>query len=468
MRRTAWTPRARRVAGVLLVALLTGIFAAVAAGHPDAANRGGASGAAWVSSSVKPNDMPSVLTIPNEKTPTIPSVRVSVATAPYNDHSYAVIGVAKGWFKAVGITATLKPSDIPQIAPQLLSGQINVGTMCASCWVPTLDQTTDNKMFALSDTFVGSTILANPKGNYSTTSELVKKGDSFSAALKKAAEQMKGKTFYFSTNPSSEPFRAYVIQVAGLNYSDFKGGTLDDVKIVELATAGRADFIQVAGGPQTVRLLKAGWKPLITAKEVFDRNDKRALKASDFFSGWAAKNSWLAANHATALRMASVLFRIMDYKVNDELAAAKIQIPYLNSLAGTSFTSADAKFLDHIIDPFWTFDKQKTFYVTKSSIYYYKTSVQALIDRQVAAGVLKKQHTPDELFLSDDVWRELLSLKTKSASLIASDTAKLNSANGNARTQAAKYLKQARGFYSARDYLDSFRFANAARLWLGA
>jgi ABC-type nitrate/sulfonate/bicarbonate transport system substrate-binding protein len=379
-----------------------------------------------------------------------------------------VIGVSKGWFKNVGINATLKPSDIPQIAPQLLSGQIDVGTMCASCWVPTLDQTTDNKMFALSDTFVGSTILANPKGNFSTTGELVKQGKSFEVALKTAALQMKGKTFYFSTNPSSEPFRAYVMQVAGLSYSDFKGGTLDDVKIVELATGGRADFIQVAGGPQTVRLLKAGWKPLITAKEVFDRNDKRALKASDFFSGWAAKKSWLSANHATALRMASVLFRIMDYKVNHETQAAQIQIPYLNSLAGTSFTSADAKFLDHIIDPFWTFDAQKTFYVDKASIYYYKTSVQALIDRQVQAGVLKKTHSPDELFLSDDVWRELLSLKTHSSALMKSVSAKLKTAKGQSRTKATQYLAKANGFYAGRDYLDAFRFANAARLWLGS
>ena len=422
----------------------------------------------WSSDEVQPNDMPSVIQIEAEKNPTIPEVDLTLAMAPYNDHSYGVIGIELGWFSELGLTVSPNVTDVPQVAPQLLAGEVQIGTMCASCWVPTLDQTTDNKMITFSDTYLGQAILGSPDGGFVGVEELMEQGLSFEEAVTEAVGQLPGKSWAYAAEVSAKPFRDYVLGVAGVSYDDIELQIVENIKVVELATAGRTDFASPASGPQITRLLGQGWVPVITARQVFAAGGDESLNASDFFSGWAATEGYVADNHETILRVASVMHRIIDLKRTDRPAAAAIQIPFLNSIAGTDFGLAEAEYLDEVIDPFWTFEEQAEFFTPSDKLYYFENSLQAIISGYVDEGVLETEHDPDVFILSDDVWREMNDLKTKSEALFVEVEAEIQAQGDPAPPEAQERLDQAQAFYSGRNYFDSFRFAISAKCWLAS
>lgn len=419
----------------------------------------------WESSSVD-SDYPSQLTVKAEADPQIPTKEVKLVQAPFNDHSYGSIGIAKGWFKESGITVKPEPNGtilvMDQVAPALLSGQVDVGSMASSVWLSALDQTTKNKMFTYADVFIGHAILGNPKSGYKTFKEFQDEGMSFDEAMKAALTQLKGKSYAYPSETSQRPFQNYVFGKAGMKLSDAKGVVVDDPKVVELATAGRVEAASPTGGPNVVQLLKLGWKPIVSKQELIASGEGADLEGTLLSSGWAATDDWLAENHDTALRLASLMYRIIDLKKDQPEEAAKIQIPFLNSIAGTNFTTEDAVQLDTLVDPFFTFEEQEDFFVNKESPWYYRKGGEGTIADAEKSGVLKPGHDMDEIILADDTWRELRSLKEASDKLI--ETVKA----GNPSGKAQQYLDQAQAYSDARDYLDALRFAGAAELAAGS
>jgi hypothetical protein len=251
-----------------------------------------------------------------------------------------------------------------------------------------------------------------------------------------------------------------------VTYSDFKGQVLEDVKMVELALANRVEFVSPSGGPQVTRLLRDGWVPVVLMRDYFDRGKTEALETIVGSSGWGVREDWLKENHDTVLRAVSVMFRIIDEKKANRLEAAKIQIPFLNSIAGTDFKPEDSQFLDEFIDPFYTFEEQESFWVNETDPLYYKNNIGAHIAFLLKQGTLKEDHDPDELIVADDIWKELDELRGKTERLFQEVDDLLENASGEKEAAARERLQQARKFYDARDYLDSFRFATAAKLWL--
>lgn len=456
-----------------LVIALAGALALVAAGcggddeEDGQASTGGTSvgdgKVLWESSSVD-SDYPSVLTVKAEADPQIPEKEVKLVQAPFNDHSYGSIGIEKGWFKESGISVTPEPNGtilvMDQVAPALLSGQVDVGSMASSIWLGAMDQTTDNKMFTYADVFIGHAILGNPKSGYKTFKEFTDEGMSFDEAIKASLEQIKGKSYAYPSETSQRPFQNYAFGKAGMKLADTKAVVVDDPKVVELATAGRVEAASPVGGPNVVQLLKLGWVPLVSKQELIASGEGADLEATLLSSGWAATNDWLAENHDTALRLASLMYRIIDYKKEEPEAAAAIQIPFLNSIAGTNFTTEDAVQLDTLVDPFFTFEEQEDFFVNTESPWYFRKGGEGTIADAEKSGVLKPGHDMDEIILADDTWRELGSLKEASDELIA--TVEGEGPSG----QAQEYLDQAKAYSEARNYLDALRFAGAAELAL--
>jgi hypothetical protein len=431
-------------------------------------------GVLWSSASVKFGDGGAwpgeALTLPsNNKTPTIPKVSLTFAQGPYNDHSYASIGLKKGWFDAVGIDIQPKPQgkiyvDVTQEGPALLAGQLDVGTMASSVWLAAMDQETRYKQFTYVDVFFGHGFLGNPKGKYRTLEYYIKtKKLPFKEALTQALAQIKGKKYAYPAETSQRPFQNYVLGTAGMKLQDFDSLVVDDPKVIQLATSGGTDVASPTAGPLVTQLLQAGWTPIVMVSDVLKYGPASGVHSSILSSGWAASDDWLAENHATALRIASVGYRIIDYKHCCLLEAAKIQIPFLNSIAGTNFSPAAAKYLDTAIDPFFSFDQQKQFFVDKKSPYYWTYAAQAAIDSGVKAGTLKPGHKPSEVILAATTWRELNSLKLLTEKLVKQVNAGLAT---RGTPNAKKYLARAQALYKARDYYDSAAFANAAKLWL--
>jgi ABC-type nitrate/sulfonate/bicarbonate transport system substrate-binding protein len=393
--------------------------------------------------------------------PQIPSVTIRIVQAPYNDHSFASIGIAKGWYKEAGITIAPAPNGkvmtMDQVAPALIANQVDVGTMFAPIWANTLDQTSDNKVFAYADLFLGFALLGKPGAGFKTVKDFQQPGVDFATAAKASVNQIKGKTVAYPSETGPKAFRDYAMQTAGLKYSDIQGQVLDDVKIVELATGGKLDVASPTGGPQIARLLAQGWVPIVTARDFFENGDTQALQTVVGSSGLAARKSWLDANHDTALRMASVMYRIIDYKKSNPTEAAAIQLPFLNSIAGTSFTAKDALYLDQVIDPFYTFDEQAKFFADPNDPLYFKKNIGAIISQSVASGVLKKTHDASEYIVADQTWKELKSYREKTDALMTKLKAK-----SNLSQKATTWLDKAKSQYDARDYLDAFRSATAA------
>ena len=455
----------RSVAALMTVVALALVTGCGGDDADDAGDRAASGDAAWSSASVD-SEVPSELVVPADETdPTIPKVEVGFVQLPFNDHSYGEIGIQKGWFDEWGISIVPEPHGsviaVDQVGPQLVADQVQIGSMASSIWALALDQTTEYKMITFADLFLAHAFLGNPDGNFKSLKEIMDGGASFEDGMKEAVAQFKGKTVAYPSETSAKLFRDYVFEVGGITPKDVKVLVLDDLKISELAASGDLDIAAPTGGPQILELQNNGWKPVVTEKEAIELGGNTDLAAATAPSGWATSGKWLEdpENHATALRMAAMMFRIIDYKAAEPLEAAKIQVPFLNSIAGTSFTPEDGIKLDRDIDPFIAFeDQQETFFSPDSgSAWYYEELLGNMIKGGVEDGLLKEEHDPDVYILADDIYRELVDLKDKSEALISEVEA------ASPTGKAAEQLEQAQTYFDTRNYLDAFRFANAAK-----
>src|SRR5262249_47675742 len=144
------------------------------------------------------------------------------------------------------------------------------------------------------------------------------------------------------------------MQKGGITLGDLDAvGAPDDSSNVALMQAKRADF-QVGGVPSRLTLEQAGFKPILTsgdlaayAKPSADSVELRAV----FQDGWLATDKWINDNYETALRIASVGFRINQFIADHPDDAAAIHTPYLNSVAGTNFENGAAKIAYSGLDP---------------------------------------------------------------------------------------------------------------------
>jgi len=395
--------------------------------------------------------------------PQIPEVDVKLAQAPFWDHSTEQIGIEMGYFADAGLTVQPEPSGtvigMDQVAPQLLTGEIEVGTMVPQIWVASLDQGVTSRVFTSRDIMMGHAFLANPDLGFKSVGEFMEDGDSWDEAVTEAMGQLKGLEVYVSDEASPRSFRQIALDSAGMTEQDYVSSIMDDETMQQLALSGRAQVVSPASGPNIVTLISQGWVPVISTRDIVENGDAEQLLTVIVNTGLAAEISWLEANPETAMRLAGVSYRVLDLKKNDPVAAAEIQIPFINSIAGTSFTLEDAEILDNRIDPFYTFDEQSEFFEDEDSPFYWSKPLEATIEMMRKDGLVTGEDwEASDVSWADSTWLTLKSLKEKSEEIIAElDAAELSG-------KAADQLAQAKEFVEARNYLDAYRFANAAQL----
>jgi hypothetical protein len=231
--------------------------------------------------------------------------------------------------------------------------------------------------------------------------------------------------------------------------------TIDDAKMVQLAKAGDVDFCSPAGAAQNVELLKIGWYPIVGVEDLLNGlppGDPRAVGTLDHI-GPALNQKFYEANRETVLRAMSVNFRIVDAIVNDPDKTLPVQLPYLESVTGGSYTLDDIKLIYSSIDPPTVFEDQGKFWTEKDNPQYYANVYNPQIESLQAGGVLPKDADLDasQVFLGTEVYQTMLDLKDRYDSL-ASDAEKADpKLAAKAKTQADN-----------RNYLDAVRFALAA------
>jgi ABC-type nitrate/sulfonate/bicarbonate transport system substrate-binding protein len=390
----------------------------------------------------------------------IPSVSVTLGMRPYADNTLYVAGIKEGWFKDVGITITPQPYGLKTAENQwinlLLNGQVDINSATCGNMLATYKTTNQLKCAGFVDTFYGLVMLANPKLKLKTVADYVASGASFKDALRQALRPLSGKTVYVPTAAAARGFDQVPFKLAGLPLPNYQ--PLDDSQMLILAKSGRLDFANPSGAPIAATLLARGWTPVYDTGQLlkYGPGGKNSpLEPLVFNNGWAATASYINKHQATMLRFASVVFRtIHELQANPSLYSA--YTPYLNSVAGTSLTPAGVAHTVATLDPFVSFESQVKYFDDRSSPEYYGNSMTALIQSLASSKTIPTGITASNIVWAAPMYRQLVAYKNRTEALF-------RKVSGQQLSSKRRHLLAlAHQYYGWYDYLDAYRFANAA------
>jgi ABC-type nitrate/sulfonate/bicarbonate transport system substrate-binding protein len=396
--------------------------------------------------------------------PEIPQVSVLFGHEPYFDHTNAIIGLDQGWFEEVGIT--FEPDGVgivvggDEALATFASGRLEVLSGSAQVLMPGAKNLPPFKVFFYSDIFQGYAIMAQPDGNYTSFAEFVEQGMSPDEAFAATMAQMKGKTFAYPPEAAIKGFIDLALDKGGITLEDMQTNVAEDSANVALMQAGRADF-QVGGVPSRLTLESAGFKPILTSGDLAQyaqpSADSVELRAV-FQDGWLATDEWLDANYETALRMAGVGFRINEFIATNPDEAMAIHTPFLNSVAGTDFDNSIAKVVYDSLDPFVTFEGQEGWHLDPENPLNAQYVIGSAIKLYEEQGVFQKdEFSWDDFTIANKVYQDLIDYRDQAGAIIE----ELDGASVTG--EAADLLAQAKHHYEIFNYLDAFRFAEAAQ-----
>lgn len=404
--------------------------------------------------------------------PEVPEVEIVFGHLPYIDHSWAVIGIRKGWFTDVGITILPGPDgDIagPGTQQKIISGEMHVSQGQAAT-MPSQRANVPMKNFCNSNVFQGFAIMAQPNQGYKTVDDFVAEGVSSEEAIRLTVQQMKGKKFTYPAVSIPTGFIPLALEKGGLTLEDMETIVAEEADSWRNMIAGNADF-QSGGVPSRLTLEARGFIPIITSFDLAKYAEPSAesieLRAV-FQDGWMASDEWLEENWETALRMCSVTFRTTEFMNTNEAEAIAIHMPFLNSIAGTELTEDDFIVAYRSLNPFLTFEDQAKWYIDDSYPLNEKYLVGSFIKMNEEQGLIEPDSVKvEDVTVAGDIYRELVEFKNKSDELMAEAQNEIDRARAEGKdiSQAEQLLQQANFFYTAYNYLDSYRFAESALAW---
>jgi hypothetical protein len=184
--------------------------------------------------------------------------------------------------------------------------------------------------------------------------------------------------------------------------------------------------------------------------------------------GWGTTAEYYEKNRDTLLRMASVVYRIARFSKDQQEEALAINVPFLNSVAGSQMTPEFGRWAYTDFHPYYTFEEQEDWYENPQSVFYYKYEVGARIKDGERKGIFKPGEMDVEtIVVADDVYRELKGLRAKARPLITDAKDRIDRARrgGKDVTRAQELLTKAEHFFVNYNFLDADRFAQAAVAW---
>ena len=379
---------------------------------------------------------------------------------PYGDHTQAIIGIQKGWFEEVGLKLRHEVIKIENVVPFLKNQTLDVCSSPAGLLYPAYESAPGLGVFVFADIFQGYGIVAQPGLNCKSYEEFVKEGLSSEDAFKAAVAQMKGKVFAYPSETAIKPFIDIVLEKGGITREELTSLVQDDALTVNSMRQGRAQF-QVGGAPSRIIMQREGFKPIITSLDVAKTAKPSALSrelGSVFPDGWATTKKYFDERHEVILRLASVCMRINDFIVNNPKEALAIHMPFLTTVTGESFSEKDGMIIYSSLDPFYTFEQQKSWFHDPNDPFFYKHINGAGLQSFIEKGVFKAK-TPDieEFIFADDIYREMEALKEQADKLFAEIKDKNLAGDENRKTQ----LEQAKHHYSIYNFYDAQRIVKA-------
>jgi ABC-type nitrate/sulfonate/bicarbonate transport system substrate-binding protein len=385
----------------------------------------------------------------------IPAVDVKFAMWPYGDTTIGVIGMEKGWFGDVGITLPNKKETRieTQVQQELLNKQLDIGSGYAPNTIQTYAKAPNLKMIHLQNSYIGNYAMANPATKAKKVKDFLAQGQDFNTAFANTIGQMKGKRVALSDAGANKAFFNTILQMAKLSPKDFDLTVVADVKIVQLAKAGKIDYAFPAGAAQSVEILNSGFYRTAGILDMVDglpHGDPNAVNGIGH-AGLQADEKWVADNMETTLRFMSVFYRIIDAVQNDP-NVLQVSLPTLSSAAGVDISLKDAKRI--FVDFYGTVNFEDTAKLLEDPKYnlYYETVYKSQIAAAKAGGVVPKSTslTPDDMIIHKKLYTILVDLKKKYDDILAA-----KKPTGALATKAATQ-------YTNRNYLDAYRMINAA------
>jgi hypothetical protein len=360
-----------------------------------------------------------------------------------------------GYFKDVGIIIGPTPDgakvDCTASSAPLLTGTVDICSGALEALLAGLDNTQQIRTFVSMDTIVGLGILIPPNSKAKSVQDFMNKGDSFPVAMKKAMAQLKGKRVALATDPAARLLYNIAFEIGGITPRQFQRSDLANPNIVTVALAGNTDFPAPSGGAEDVRLLQAGFRPLVTQEEIQTYSTDPRRFETAIHGSFITTTTYYHSHYGTILRAASVIYRILGQAHTNFPAVASVELPFINAYAGQNLNQGELHGELTKFARLRTFDTVKAFYdgVGPEAALNIFTTVNAEIAALRRDGVLKQQHTAGQIVGSDKVWHDLMTLRKMCDQLFK----KLGTGGSNAAT-----VQAARTQYVHLNFLDAYRF----------
>jgi ABC-type nitrate/sulfonate/bicarbonate transport system substrate-binding protein len=400
--------------------------------------------------------------------PVIPKTTVRFGNGIALDHSAAVIGMEQGWFAALGITiepapyGTAVPND--QRAAILSAGAADVIDAGDYALVPMLKQLPNLRAFTYFDVFLGNAAVIQPDSPLKTHAELVADGVSPADTVSMAAAQLRGKRWAYLAGAYTKQFVDIVLAKGGLHEDDVELIPVADNNVVDLMLSKHAD-VSTTSAQARVTLENKGFKVLLPFDEMYKSAEPTPtspeLRAVNL-AGWVTTKEFAEANHDLLLRLFGLQYRITDMIRNRAEPALVTQVPYLNRIAGSSITTADAAVLYERIHPVLTIDDLDRIVNDKNDPLYYEWQLGAKIAGYVEQGLYQKgELKPADISLVPALHKEMIDLRARAEADIEATEKLVGTPGGSNGVKTA--LAEAKQHLTHFNYLDAFRFAAHAR-----
>lgn len=396
---------------------------------------------------------------PSEEGPEIKTVRFGML--PYGDHSYAIIGIKKGWFKEAGINLEYQVIKVDEAIAFLKNRSLDVASGSPGLCFAAYETNPGIGVFAFGSIFQGWGIMAQPTGNYKSYDEFVTAGMLPGEAIKAVISQLKGKVFAYPSEAAVKPFIDLILEKGELSRADFKSLTLDDTLTVNAMRNKQADF-QVGGAPSRLILQREGFMPILTSKDfaVAAKPSPESRELAVLFpDGWMTTSEYYKENHDLVLRLASVNFRILEFMNDYQEESLQLHMPYLSQITGQIFTLEDGRIIYNDLDPFYSFKSQKEWFHNPDSVYYFRNLNGSILQSFVSQGIYSQnQPTVDDVVYAAAVYYELEQLRQQSKELLA--RIEESGVIKDSEELEIKY-NEAQRKYAAYNFLDSLSIASA-------
>jgi ABC-type nitrate/sulfonate/bicarbonate transport system substrate-binding protein len=398
---------------------------------------------------------------------TVPLQKVRFGMLPYGDHTYAVIGAKKGWFKDVGIDFEYQSVKIEDVIPYLKNETLDAASLPPGILYSSYNNAPEMCSFVFGDLFQGFTIMGQPNKGYQGCDDFAKRGMKASERVKAAMTQLKGKTFAYPAETAIKPFIELAVTKGGLKHSDFKSLVLDDPLTINAMRNKQADF-QVGGAPSRVILQREGFKPILNSNDIASTakpSPNSPELASILEDSWVTTKDYYIKHHDTILRLASVNFRIIRFMNEHPDEALAIHMPYLSQVTGAKFTPQDGKIIYDQLDPFITFENQKSWFHDPQSLYYYRNVNGSILNNFIAQGIYKKV-TPkvEDVVWCQKIYQEMEELKAQAQKNIK----RINPAQLKQLPACEAQMARAKSFFDNYDYLDAKQVSEELLAQLGS